>query len=319
MSGTVDERSVTLNVVWTGEVFRYLRYFVASQMAHSAARFRFVVNGCPPGEVEAMEAFAAKHPEREVDVVVVSEDEMVAHGVALDAVRRQVDDGEWFCFIDPDIKANGSFLSPLFEVLGDSHVAVTSGKEVWTDDNVVRSGDIGVGGRHFFDERGFVFGSPHLAIYRRRELDETTRRWRIGLGSAGPDLSEAARSRLEQMGHRYVVYDTGKIVNCFLQADGMGVAHRDLPQLVHIGGLSHFLAPPGRERDTPDAEPQWAKWESTRERYIVARHTAETFRHLCDGAPRPAIPPGAPESTAAKCDLVEREVDDLVDRYEAWV
>jgi hypothetical protein len=43
-------------------------------------------------------------------------------------------------------------------------VAVTSGKEVWSDDNLVPPGHKGVAGEHFFGQDGFVFGSPHLAI-----------------------------------------------------------------------------------------------------------------------------------------------------------
>ena len=50
MTAAPDEEFV-FNIVWTGKVFTYLRYFVASQIAQSEARFRFVVNGCPPEKI----------------------------------------------------------------------------------------------------------------------------------------------------------------------------------------------------------------------------------------------------------------------------
>ena len=46
--GDVTEADLVFNVVWTGTVFPFLQYFVASQIAQSEARFRFVANGCPP-------------------------------------------------------------------------------------------------------------------------------------------------------------------------------------------------------------------------------------------------------------------------------
>ncbi|MEZ5178286.1 MAG: hypothetical protein R2746_08375 [Acidimicrobiales bacterium] len=105
-----EESSLTFNVVWTGDVFTYLHPFVSSQLAWSRARFRFVANGCPPEQVAAMEAYRARHPDRVVEVMDVSPEVMVAHGVALDRVRAQRDDGEHFCLIDPDIKAGGPWL-----------------------------------------------------------------------------------------------------------------------------------------------------------------------------------------------------------------
>ena len=50
------DEDLVFNVVWTGTVFTFLRHFVASQMAHCGARYRFVANGCPPEQIELMEA-----------------------------------------------------------------------------------------------------------------------------------------------------------------------------------------------------------------------------------------------------------------------
>jgi hypothetical protein len=308
------ERDVVFNVVWTGTVFPYLRHFVASQLAHSDARFRFVANGCPRDQIELMDRWASAHPGRVVEVLDVSPTAMVAHGVALDAVRASRDDGELFAFIDPDIAATAPFVSVFTSLLRDGCVVVTSGTEVWSDDNLVPVGHPGVAGQHFVGRDGFVFGSPHLAIYDRRALDETTARWGVGLGSAGPELREDARARLEEIGQTYLVYDTAKIVNALLQADGHRLVHRDLPQLLHIGGLSHYLAPSGGFVEGADGElePDWARWGGEAARLDVARFTALMLRNLCDGGPPPEIPPDADPAIVAKLELVRDAMTVLV-------
>jgi hypothetical protein len=314
-----DERELVFNIVWTGDVFTYLQYFVKSQIAQSDARFRFVSNGCPPDQVAMFERFAAEHPDRVVDVLDVTEASdktMVAHGVALDRVRRVRDDGDHFCLVDPDIKANRRWVSELAGLLSESCVAVTSGKEVWSDDNLIPVGHVGVPGEFFFSQDGFVFGSPHLAIYRRAAVEETAERWGVGFGSAGPDLSDRAKKKMADMGHEYLVYDTGKIMNALLQGDGHVLVHRDLPQLVHIGGLSQYLAPVRWvTNQAGEKERDWKRFRDVSARYDVAEFTAQTLMARCEGDPGPEIPPGTDDTTRAKLELVQREVADLIERY----
>lgn len=310
-----DEASLTFNVVWTGDVFTYLHHFVSSQMAWSRARFRFVANGCPPEQVALMARFRDRHPDRVVEVLDVSPEVMVAHGVALDRVRDQRDDGDHFCLIDPDIKANGPWVGEFCALLTD-HAAVTSGREVWSSTNVLPEGHPGVPGEVFYDRSGFTFGSPHLALYRRVELDEVANRWGVGLGSAGPELRPEATAALASQGHRFLVYDTAKIVNCLLQHDGHRLVHRDLSQLVHIGGLAHYLAPPAyRTTETGETEPDWTVHEVMAARHEVTRHAARTLRSLADGDPPPPVPSGLDPDLAAKLALVHHEITDLVARY----
>ncbi len=88
---------------------------------------------------------------------------------------------------------------------------------------------------------------------------------------------------MAEMGHEYLVYDTGKIVNALLQADGHRLVHRDLAQLVHIGGLSHYLSPAYHiELDDGEVAPEWARWGIT-DRYHVAKFTALTLKRLLEG------------------------------------
>ena len=301
---------LVFNVVWTGTVFDHLRYFVASQMAHSAARFRFVANACPAEQIDAMESFAAEHPGRVVEVLEVSRDTMVRHGDALDEVLRARDDGPYFAFIDPDILVQGPFLDRFAELLQDAD-AVTSGKEVWSDHNVRPADHPGVNGEYFFDQDGYVFGSPHFAIYHRGPLLETTERWGVGFSSAGNDISPEARAQL-------VACDTAKIVNILLQGDGGKLVHQEDPALLHIGSVSLYISPPST---APAAKGRagwgedWGQQAGMATRFEVARFTAEVLDAVCAGRPAPDLPSGVDAAIAPRLRMVRNALIDLVATY----
>ncbi|MFP5255292.1 MAG: hypothetical protein ACLGI8_05510 [Acidimicrobiia bacterium] len=287
-------RDFVFNIVWTGTVFTHLRYLVASQMAHSGARFRFLANGCPPEQVTLMERFAERHPDRVVEVLVTSPT-MVNHGAALDASREQRDDGDHFCFVDPDIFALGPFLGTFADALDGGCAAITSGRGVWCEDDRVPPGHPGVAGEHFRSQDGFLFGSPHFAMYRSGPLAETIERWGVSFVSAGRGLSDEAQARLREAGHDYFIFDTGKLVNIFLQESGHRLCHQEHPNLVHVGGVSHYLAPTGHQAagaDGGDPEPDWQVWNGMEARFEVARFTAHVLRAVAEGRPAPPVPEG---------------------------
>ena len=328
---TPRPEDVVYNVVWTGEVFTYMHPFAASQIARDPARYRFVGNSCPPEQLELMERFASKHPQV-VEVLDVC-DTLEAHGIALERVLAQRDDGEFFGLIDPDIKVNAPFTAELLAPLDDERcAAVTSGTEVWSDDNLVPPDWKGVAGEHFVSRDGFVFGSPHLAIYRRDLLDATRERWSVRLSSGGPELPDETKARLHAMGHDYIVYDTAKLVNTLLQADGHRLEHTELAQVVHIGGLTHYLFPGAYETgedgerraggfiEGEDGEqlPHWVVHDVVKDRYEVTRYTADLLKHLLEDGPPPSVAHVTSPTMEAKLRLVEREITDLVERYGRW-
>jgi hypothetical protein len=286
----MDEETFVFNVVWTGSVFTYLRSFVASQMHYCGARYRFVANGCPAEQIGLMEQFRAKHPDRVVEVLETS-GTMVPHGFALDAVLEQRDDGPFFCMVDADILALGPFLSSFAQAL-EHAAAITSGRGIWHDDDVIPPGHPGVAGEYFYSQDGFLFGSPHFAMYRREALDATMRRWGVSFAEAGKGMSDEARARLAQAGHDYFIYDTGKLVNIFLQENGYSVAHEEHENLMHIGGLSHYLSPTGFVTNDGEVEPDWSRWRGMASRFEVARFTAAVVRDLSEGRVPPRVPDG---------------------------
>ena len=304
------------NLVWTGSVFTYLRYFVASQLDHSGARFRFLSNGCPPEQIAMMERFAARHPTRVVEILETSPT-METHGASLDKVFNERDDGDFFCFLDQDILVSGPFIREFSEELASGAAGVTSGRGVWVEDDRVPPGHLGVAGEHFYSQEGYLFGSPHFAMYRRDPLAATMNRWGVGFGSTGRKLSEPAKARLEESGLLYWVYDTAKLVNIFLQADGNRLSHFEHPSLLHVGGVPTYLGPTklqGREGGLLD--PNWQNWRGMETRFEVARFTARVLRALVDQQTPPEIPDGVEPAVRARLVPVRDALIDVVGRYE---
>lgn len=324
-SGVMREEDIVFNLVWTGGVYRYLRYFVFTLLDQTACRFRFIANNCTPESVREMSAFAAAVPDRVVETIVLPFERMVPHGTALDHVIERRDDGPVFALIDVDIKATQPFVADFLDLLGP-HSALTSGVEVWTDVNTLAVGEVGVGGRHFYAADGFVFGSPHLAIYRRDALIDTMTRWDVGMHTGGRgEMSDAAWTRLEAMGQAYTAYDTLKVVNILLQADGHSLVHHEHDALVHIGGLSHYLAPPQFDFAADhtdgefDGEPLWASFGGVELRAAVARYTARVLEDAVAGRPPPPVPSDAAASTRERLIRVRDEVTSMVAGAGEWL
>ena len=306
----IPEDAFVFNVVLTGDTFPYLRYFVASQIAHSDARFRLVANGCPPDQIELMHQFRRTFPDQVVEVLVACET-MEAHGVALDIAREQSDDGTFFGLIDPDIMASGPFVADFAERLEYGASGVSSGRGIWRDDDYLPEGQFGVSGEYFYAQDGFLFGSPHFALYRQDALDETAARWGVGFRSAGPELSDTAKEVLRETNRMYLLYDTGKIMNIFLQHDSRRLEHFEHRNLMHIGGMSHYLSHP----DVPGGgvnDPQWP-WPVNR--LEVARYCAAVLHDLSAGSRAPQVPTEVEASIAPRLERVRAALIDLVQTY----
>lgn len=308
---------MVLNIVWTGTSFSVLSRFTDTVLAHEPVRLRFVANACPPSEIEAMEAYAARHPGRITDVTVVSSGAMLRHGDCLDEVLRTSDDGAVFGLLDPDILVTGPFLGPLLDALVD-HDVVTSGTELWSVDNVRPEGHIGVNGEIFFDRDGYVFGSPHLALYRTGPLRATMARWDVGFSSAGNDIPEATKARVAELGRAYWIYDTGKLVNILLQGDGASLVHLECEHVVHVGGLAHFLAPPqpvpdehGNVQRVWGQTDRWGEWEAQGDRFYVAGQAARMLLAQSAGAPLPPVPEDLDPSMADRIGRLRAALETL--------
>jgi len=240
----IDERTFVFNIVITPGTIRYLQLFTRSLLAHSAIRVRLVANGCPRAELDVMDALAATANTR-VDVVQLPSPAMVPHGQALDEIYAAHDDGEYFCFVDSDVKAKRSFMPPFIAALTSADV-VTSCNVAWSDDAVLPLDAPDLVGRHSIGHDGFVYGSSYFAIYRRAVAERVRTGWGVTFRAYAHDnLAGPVQNRLDEIGRNFRLYDTAKVLNLLLQADGGVVTHLENPALMHVGGISQYLSDPG--------------------------------------------------------------------------
>lgn len=315
------DHDFVFNLVLNGTSFTYLQYFVASQIHETGARFRFVVNQCPPEQVALMEHVAGQFPDQVVELFVASEKTMLGHGGALDVVLAQRDDGPYFSMIDPDILARGPFVQEFAALLDGGLDGVGSARGVWADTDVIPEGKDGVSGEYFYAPDGYLFGSPHFSIYKSDALRDTLERWPIGFNSGGPDCDDIVKKRLAEVGREYWVYDTGKIVNILFQADGHRLGHFEHPQLLHVGAMSHYLSPPAWGKflvlkENGEPEPDWGQWPGQAMRFEVARFSANVLKSQHHGLPAPEIPAELDATVTGKLEMVRRELIDMVAKYE---
>ena len=320
MAPAAREGDFMFNIVITPGTFRYLQLFTRSLVANSDARFRLVVNGCPPDELVAMHALATASAGR-VEVVPLPSAAMVPHGAALDEIYAARDDGAYFCFMDSDVKAKRPFMGEFLDLLGRFD-AVTSGNVAWSDDAVLPAGAKDLVGRHAVGHDGFAYGSSYLAIYTRAAVERVREHWGVTFrAGAHGQLPAPAREQLVAMGRSFDLYDTAKAFNILFQADGGTLTHVDNLALVHIGGISQYLSDPSvlgrgpsRGSSSPgDAELPWfATSGAGRDRWDFAQWAAALLRSIVDGEPAPPLPqaPVARDRAIA----VQRELLDLVGR-----
>jgi hypothetical protein len=305
------------NVVITPGTFRYLRLFTASLLAQSGVQLRLVANGCSPEELREMRSFATDAGAR-TTVFALSGSSMVPHGVALDQIYAATDDGDFFCFVDSDVKATGPFMD-LFLALLTRADLVTSCSVAWSDDTVLPPDASDLVGRHSIGHDGFVYGSSYLAIYRRDRVEQVRSAWPVTFRAYAYDkLPELVQRRLEEMGRRFRLYDTAKVLNILLQGDGGVLTHAENPALVHIGGISQYLSDPsvlarGAQATARDAPVPWfADSGSGRQRWDFARWAAAVLRNIVDGEPLPELPDDP--MLRLRAAEVQRELLDLTGR-----
>jgi hypothetical protein len=136
---------------------------------------------------------------------------------------------------------------------------------------------------------------------------------------------------MDRLGRRFDLYDTAKVVNILLQADGDTVVHIDHPNLVHVGGMSvEYLCEAFGVRPMD----LWVEWERSLQptggpepppldasgvQPDPARVAALALRCLVRGEPLPPIPPSLDAASAARLRKVLDQLRNLVEQYADMV
>jgi hypothetical protein len=259
--------------------------------------FVAVANACTDAEQAFLKSLARRRPR--LHYMALPLKQQVRHAVALHHLVK-TETRQQFCFLDNDILADGEFLPSLIAAARSS-VGVFACPPIWSD--AASQTHCGhwrrLKGRSHRTDSGLVVGTTYLAIYdiaALREVLQTGARFDQTTWDA---LSPAIRAKLDAIGMQKDRYDTAKVVNLMLIADGHRLAHLDLPNLHHVGGMSEILKD-ARHGNRPERIAATLTDLSADERAVIlsngARREATAIyvdgllSHLFDDAvePRPA-------------------------------
>lgn len=231
---------LTFNIIFVRDTVRYLRLAVLSLLAHSPYRYRLIANGLKRDELAVLEEFCGLSARLELYAYPTVA--TVPHGTLLTllAAREQ---GEYFCFMDPDIFASAPFQEELEAQLAECDI-FSSCYHLGLD---VRERLVGFQGRCLETPTGLPLATTFFSVYRNEPLRRLTQESGVGFERCsyaqhyGAGVQEAL-ARLGLAGVRRC--DTGKLLNLVAHSYKLRFNYRELAGLTHIGGVADCLMNP---------------------------------------------------------------------------
>ena len=277
------------------DTVRFLSLFALTLLDWSeGCSFVLVPNGCGAAESRFLRDLAER-PDR-FEFLDLGLNRPTNHATTLERLLA-LERGDRFCFLDTDILADGEWLPTVMDAF-ESHAGVFACPPIWAlpDDQVHRSGWQHLGGRYNVTDSGLVLGGTYLAVYEVKPLRAVLKQGASLNRAPWEALPPAVRGSLEKLNMQKEFYDTAKVANLLLAAQGHALINVDLPHLHHIGGVS-IVAGPG----LPDIKDRRAAKlasvasderasieERLTRRETTADHVGRLFRHLFDGDDLPA-------------------------------
>lgn len=237
-------------IIYTPGAVRGLLPFVDTLLHWSDCAYCLVANGCGVAEVALLRDRCAG--ETRLNWRRLPFDRKVEHGQALNFLVA-ASDQPYFCFMDSDILATGDFMAELRPALPGAAglfsawpITIRAVERILPDDSLF------IGGRHSYTAAGLCLGGSYFAIYERAALARAL--------SLSPDgfnrgywaqLPRQTQRFLREIGQERLFYDTGRVLNLYLQKDGE-LRVRDTMALLHLGSYSIHTGgfPPGPEPPT---------------------------------------------------------------------
>jgi hypothetical protein len=228
---------LTFNIVYTTGTVKYLQLIVFSLLKRSGYSFRLVANACSPEEVRLLQKLSCSSPR--LDFLVAPSKTIMRHGAVLDYLQS-LEHSDYFCFMDSDILATGDFSSEVSPYLSQ-YAGVFSGRPLWCmeEEQTLPETLPSIPGHCNRTANGICLGSSYFAIYDNRILTQFIQSTGIGLARYQWSAIPAPyQSQLIDMGLKRTRYDTGKLLNILLAAQGTPAFFLDSTSLQHIGGVS---------------------------------------------------------------------------------
>ena len=327
---------LTFNIVYTPGTVRYLRLLVFSLLKWTDSSFRLVANACSPDELRLLRELCSKSPR--LEFLALPSRRLMLHSEVL-SYLQSLEQSDYFCFMDSDIVATGDFVSEMFPYL-DQYAGVFSATPIWCseEEQILPEGFPRMPGHFNRTSDGICIGSTYFAMYDNTALSQLIQSTGIGFRRyRWEEIPSSYQNQVGQAGLKKTHYDTGKLLNVLLVAEGKRLTYVDSPFLQHIGGVSareavqrglrHKGNPrskargaaarvkrvirrlvgtdAARKEQTEVTEAERAEFfRRRRKRWPTADYFSELFQSLFEDQPLPAVPNiGAPD--------VERRIESV--------
>lgn len=311
--------TLTFHIIYMPGIVRYMTLFLFSLLKWSDCSFRLVSNGCSPHELRHLRKLSDNSSR--LELVVLPDNRLIRHGRAL-SYLWSLERADHFCFMDSDVLATGEFLGELAPELSH-HAGVFSGSPIWCSDEeqILPERFQRMAGRYNRSAMGVCLGSTYVAMYDNRVLRSLIPSSRIDFRRySWGEIPAEYQNQIANLGLKKRRYDTAKVLNLLLLAQGRGIIFKEVSSLHHIGGIDTGIAREGDlfgiHADSVQKVPHslrrrlrrrviglpgfqrlsWARTEQklisakAEKKHVTCRYFRQLLDALCEGRPRPSLP-----------------------------
>lgn len=226
-----------INIIFVKGSVVALQPFLYSLLDLTNLFFRVISNACNREEEQILIDLC--NDSEKLIFLSMNSSKVIEHGIVLDHLFN-LETSDFFSFMDPDIFATGpisySDILPL-----DNEVAISSCLPIWhsnLDICMPKTYQI-MDGRFIKNSEGYSLGCTYFASYRYRELRELINTMGLSFNRYQQnEIPPKVFIILKKLGLDKSVYDTAKVINILLQYRGHKISHRQIDNLIHIGGYS---------------------------------------------------------------------------------
>lgn len=235
------EESLIFNIIYIPGMTKYLKPFVSSLLNSTKCRYRLVSNGCVREEQRLLEAYCSENPR--LEYFLLSSDNIVTHCKAL-TILQEMEDSDYFCFMDADIFSSGPFLEEFLPYL-KQYSGVFSAYPIWCDAKyqLIPNDWPDMGGRHIISSDGVCLGGSYFAMYDNRVLKGFIKSTGINFSRySWQEIPAQYQEKLLELGLNKNTYDTAKVLNILLQDQGHSLLFIESESLFHLGAMTEFFS-----------------------------------------------------------------------------
>jgi hypothetical protein len=268
-----DAQPLLFHIIYTPGTVSTLLPFVATLLRWSDCAYCLVSNGCGDEETNLLRARCAGEPRLTWRSLPFGR--KVEHGQALNLLFA-ANDRPHFCFMDSDILATGDFMAELRPAMSGAAGLFSAWPiTIKATERILPDGCGFIGGRHSHTTAGRCLGGSYFAINERAALARALAQAPAGFNRGyWAQLPRATRQFLRGIGQERRFYDTGRVLNLYVQHQGGELRVQDTTALLHLGSYSIFAGGHAAQR----IPPPWLKLARSAGRWMRDRLNGQAYR-----------------------------------------